>query len=595
MRFAVALNLRTLTLQIGDALRREFRIGEDELACVIGDKVTQRLHEQNATPYEDSDGNNPEDEFETSPGEFSIPAWLEPLAKAKPVLNAVVGAPVLVSTVGFLIAAGMPQTQGHYASALLRLVGSDLILDEVDGYDPKPFVAILRLVQMSAQLGRNVICSTATLSEPVADAIYAAYRSGAALRGAMLSEEAAFACAMIDNYAEPSIAEKGMGLDFTAFYGRQIEQARPKFSSGGRRVPYLQTVAELSGEAWQESILTAVKRLHNDHGFVHAASGKCISFGLVRVANIKVAIPTARFLAQILPHAGVACYHAQDFVIQRHMKEWRLDNLLTRKPGSIPHPVVRQELNDWLEHAPSDDVPFIVVATPVEEVGQDHDFDWAVIEPSSVRSIVQTAGRVNRHRNAPVASPNIALLQFNWLAIIGDKKVFTPPGFEREDSHPCHDLGCLLNWEGLLSIDASLMFDKHSFAQWDNASIEKELENVLGRLFDADHVEPCWVNQGIYEEYSLRTNEPRCEFTLDADGNYKLWLQEKGKKPDWVIRTDLLKPSMPRINNDWLSWYTSELIEQCEALGLSSDQGMRFSVRKNEKVEFQIDLSFGAY
>ena len=594
VRFAVALNLRTLTLQTGDALRREFSIGEDELACVIGDKVTQRLHEQNAKPDEDSDGNSPEDEFETSPGEFSIPAWLEPLAKTKPVLKAVVGAQVLVSTVDFLIAAGMPHTQGHYASALLRLVGSDLILDEVDGYDPKPLVAILRLVQMAAQMGRNVICSTATLSEPVADAIYAAYLSGAALRGAMTSEEVAFTCAMIDNYAEPSIAENGMGLDFKVFYRQQIEQARPKFSSGGRRVPYLQTVLELSGEAWQQAVLSAVKRLHDDHGFVHAASGKRISFGLVRVANIKGARPTARFLAQNLPQARVACYHSQDFVIQRFMKERRLDHLLTRKSGSNGNQRIQQdlELASLLEQAQSDNVPFIVVATPVEEVGRDHDFDWAVIEPSSVRSIVQTAGRVNRHRNDPVASPNIALLQYNWRAVSREKLVFTRPGFEREDSHPCHDLGSLLNWEGLLSIDASLMFDGHCFAQSDNASIESELENVLGRLFDADNAEPCWVNQGIYEEYPLRTHEPRYEFMLDADGNYKLWLQEKGKKPDWVIRNDLLKSSMPRLNNDWLSWHTDELIGQCEELGLSLDQGMRLSVRRES---FEADLSFGVY
>ena len=90
----------------------------------------------------------------------------------------------------------------------------------------------------------------------------------------------------------------------------------------------------------------------------------------------------------------------------------------------------------------------------------------------------------------------------------------------------------------------------------------------------------------------MRTHEPRYEFMLDADGNYKLWLQEKGKKPDWVIRNDLLKSSMPRLNNDWLSWHTDELIGQCEELGLSLDQGMRLSVRRES---FEADLSFGVY
>jgi CRISPR-associated endonuclease/helicase Cas3 len=53
------------------------------------------------------------------------------------------------------------------------------------------------------------------------------------------------------------------------------------------------------------------------------------------------------------------------------------------------------------------------VATPVEEVGRDHDFDWAVIEPSSYRSIIQLAGRVRRHRKEAISTPNIAIMQYN--------------------------------------------------------------------------------------------------------------------------------------------------------------------------------------
>ena len=41
----------------------------------------------------------------------------------------------------------------------------------------------------------------------------------------------------------------------------------------------------------------------------------------------------------------------------------------------------------------------------MEEVGRDHDFDWAIIDASSVQSIVQTAGRVNRHRLEKYSNP----------------------------------------------------------------------------------------------------------------------------------------------------------------------------------------------
>ena len=41
-RFAIALNLRTLTLQTGDALRESLGLGADEMATVIGDRVAAR-------------------------------------------------------------------------------------------------------------------------------------------------------------------------------------------------------------------------------------------------------------------------------------------------------------------------------------------------------------------------------------------------------------------------------------------------------------------------------------------------------------------------------------------------------------------------
>jgi len=90
------------------------------------------------------------------------------------------------------------------------------------------------------------------------------------------------------------------------------------------------------------------------------------------------------------------------------------------------------------------------VATPVEEVGRDHDFDWAVIEPSSYRSIIQLAGRILRHRNlldAGLKSPNIALMQYNLKGMSEDKNpVFCRPGYESSQNRlKTHDLNKLLD------------------------------------------------------------------------------------------------------------------------------------------------------
>ena len=86
----------------------------------------------------------------------------------------------------------------------------------------------------------------------------------------------------------------------------------------------------------------------------------------------------------------------------------------------------------------------------VEEVGRDHDFDWAVIEPSSYRSFIQLAGRVLRHRALPsngLQSPNMALMQYNLKGLLDNKKpVFCRPGYESTD-YPLktHDLRQLVD------------------------------------------------------------------------------------------------------------------------------------------------------
>ena len=191
-RFSIALNLRSLTLQTGRALQCQLGLSDSDLATVIGDDVTRKLFnasnikekENIAAPWSDDDGNPAETEALTSGGNWPLPAWLESFFP-KPQERRIVGAPLLVSTIDYLIAAGEPHRQGHHVKALLRLMSADLVLDEIDSYDPESLVAVLRLVQWCAFFGRNVICSSATLSRPVAQAVEAAYASGAEMARAL--------------------------------------------------------------------------------------------------------------------------------------------------------------------------------------------------------------------------------------------------------------------------------------------------------------------------------------------------------------------------------------------------------------------------
>ncbi len=54
---------------------------------------------------------------------------------------------------------------------------------------------------------------------------------------------------------------------------------------------------------------------------------------------------------------------------------------------------------------------YVVLTTSIIDTGRDFDFDYAIIEPSSVKSMIQSAGRVMRHRDNVISdTPNIFIL-----------------------------------------------------------------------------------------------------------------------------------------------------------------------------------------
>ncbi|MCK5819287.1 MAG: hypothetical protein KAH18_08535 [Psychromonas sp.] len=150
-------------------------------------------------------------------------------------------------------------------------------------------------------------------------------------------------------------------------------------------------------------------------------------------------------------------YHSQQVFLLRHEQEKHLDRVLERKEKqgeeqqAFTDPFIRQHLNK----SNAEHIIFILVATPVEEVGRDHDFDSAIIEPSSYRSIVQLAGRVRRHRATATKHANIGIMQYNLKAFKkNDKqgdKYFIRPGYEEsiQEGLPFHDLTRLINAEHL--------------------------------------------------------------------------------------------------------------------------------------------------
>ena len=199
LRIAAGFNLRTLTLQTHSALKQMLSLKDNEISCVIGDRLSKVMHEQEIDEDEQE-----EIEIETHGEECALPVWLQEWVLRKANLQDLVGSPILVSTMDYLVKAGQPSTQGHHGHALLRIASSDLILDEVDSYDPAALVAVLRVVQMSALFGKNVIASSATLSHPIAEALLAAYASGIEMCRAINRTVGTFRVSCIDDVLKPA-------------------------------------------------------------------------------------------------------------------------------------------------------------------------------------------------------------------------------------------------------------------------------------------------------------------------------------------------------------------------------------------------------
>lgn len=669
-RICIALNLRSLTLQTGESLKQSMNLSDDELAVVIGDDITQELFAKaQSNQGIDDDENPPEPMFDAKGEDYDLPAWLNPLYETTTKRGTridhdgktLLATPLLVSTIDYLIAAGEPHRQGHHVKALLRLISSDLILDEIDSYDPKALMAVLRLVQLAGMYGRHVICSSATLSKPIAISVQQAYASGIAMRHALKQppsanvspnpnpdqaadqtadptpppnanqNRASFGIAIIDNEVKPNIWQQFIdpaASDGAPTFGeiyqthldalQQVLAQKPVY-----RLAELQPLAAQNISAWQHAVLTAAQTLHTRHAWCGKSSAKRLSFGLVRVANIAHAVQLAHYFAKHWQHARIACYHANDWRINRFYKEQRLDTLLSRHKTAKKRPTGNEtieqdaDIQRLLAASPHADVPFIVIATPVEEVGRDHDFDWAVIDASSVQSIVQTAGRVNRHRRDPISAPNIIIPQYNYRHCKNEqlgqssKPAFQYPGYEgytnANKHYQTHNLAALLPWQdNRLVIDARLRFDTAAcaFARNDDDEIAGFCQQYFYpqddpnhmALFSTDDVTSSLMTEQLYQTFTplrdsqyqaLYRMQPACltEQATNADLRIEKYINAFDGRgylatASWQdYSRDFTQPIVqPACPQAWLYLSPQQMVEQCQRFGIDIGKGCQIAL-----------------
>ena len=485
LRYTLTLGLRTLTLQTGDEYRERIGLDDTELAVLIGSRAVLELHRQkNGEPdisSAESEGSESAESLfneDIDYDDYVLPdEGLTTVLKRKKDLQFLY-APVLACTIDHMMAAIETRRGGRYILPSLRLASSDLVIDEVDDFTEDDLTAIGRLIHLAGMLGRKVMISSATTLPDQAEGYFQAYRAGWRLFCKTRNADSGIGCAWVDEFTSQVTTHNESNLsealenyrnDHSRFVNKRAENlCRMPAMRRGEIIPCDSVINFVSStkesnkqQAYFKLAADAALKKHQHHHTVDKVTELKVSFGLIRVANISPCVALTRYL---LEHdwpedtrVRVMAYHSQQVLLLRHLQEAHLDEVLQRKEGENEPPQafenehIRRHLDStgkFIRH-----VLFILVATPVAEVGRDHDFDWAVVEPSSHRSIIQLAGRVQRHRCRPVEQPNIALLEYNWLGIKyynnRDKnsypfhRAFIRPGFEtffRLKSHSLNDL-----------------------------------------------------------------------------------------------------------------------------------------------------------
>lgn len=569
MRCAFALGLRTLTLQTGREYRERLHLSEDEVAIRVGGAGSRALFDH----YNEGAG-GAESAQSLFPDEGHV--LFECNAEAHPVLRrilkdsnarALLTAPLLTCTIDHLVPATESVRGGHQIVPMLRLLSSDLVLDEMDDYDIDNLPAVARLMHWAGMLGSRVLISSATLPPALVQGMFEAYREGRRIfqrnRGQRPNEETDVCCVWVDEFhaTTQDCADVASFMQAHGIFVRKRAELIDKAPALRRAALLPVSIAGCQSQeiraAYARIILDGALHLHEQHHTKDPVSNTRVSFGLARMANIAPLRDVAQTLYGLdLPshvRMHLCVYHSRYPLLMRSAIEHRLDSVLNRKQplAVFDLPEVRRLLDaePHLEHI------FMVLGSPVTEVGRDHDYDWAVVEPSSMRSLIQLAGRIRRHRPATCDSPNILILTRNVKSLERPGlPAFQRPGFESEDrKFHTHSLEQLLRpeqYEVVTSCPRILIADTlrpaENLVDLEHARLSSLMQGEATRQLSARELragfkpvasvgayswwrQPSSMLSGILQKEQLfrKQTQPELEMTMMPDEDGEGWVLQE--------------------------------------------------------------------
>ena len=580
LRYILALGLRTLTLQTGDEYREKIKLKDDELAVLIGSKAIIELHQQKNNSGSESSASLLDNEliFTKDFPEQGLDTVLKNL-KDRQFLYA----PVLTCTIDHIIQATEVMRGGRHILPTIRLMSSDLVIDEIDDFDNTDLIAIGRLIHTAGMLGRKVMISSATIPPDLAEGYFNVYQSGWNIFAKMRGKKLSIGCAWIDEF-KATVSTINSKENYKKAHDKYINKRITNLAK--QAVKRKANIAPCSTDVSEyfDAIKQAVLIKHSHHNFTDTKTNKTISIGVVRMANINPCVELTKFLLSNDLVEGteikVMAYHSRQVLLMRHEQEKYLDKILKRHKGD-EHILSDNVIRNHIDSAKAKNIIFVLVATPVEEVGRDHDFDWAVIEPSSYRSFIQLAGRVLRHRNKEITEPNIAIMKYNYRALkTGGKKIaFKWPGYQNQkDDLTSYDLDKLVNTKELAeNLDATNRIKQTNSSEL--ADLEHKVINQLLTNYKSKGPESMqgwldsdWWLTGLPQQYvGFRESSQDLTVFLTND-NYFLEKGDRGQRPIPVAK-DSVKIDTEVLQSLWFERdYKALLKEQGKRLKLEIEE-----------------------
>lgn len=428
LRFNLCLGLRTLTLQSGTSYREDLGLNDEQLGVIIGSDLSKKLYEKNlnlsgSDALDDNDSlifdfksnNEWQKKLEIKDGLYSSKKLFEDNSFT------IIESPVVVCTVDQLI--GITNLNRVSKARLIpRIFSSDLILDEIDNYNPEDLNHIAKLIYLFALYGRKVVIMSATVNSIIIESLYDSYIEGCKVYNYINKQDKKINLNFVSNLTSTLVHEynidQSITNDLNIFMENFIEEQEKRHSK-----IKLKNIIEITKDNWKEKIYEEAILLHNC--FKEKISIKQTNINL-SIGFIKLnSVDSARQMAYKLftesnetlqlnddKKIAVLCYHSKYMPIELDNIEKSLKTIINRKNKDYQNSETLKNIinNNFTLDKKDKDLIIIICTTSILEVGRDHDYDWSIIEPTTNKSIIQTVGRVLRHRSNESAEGRISIL-----------------------------------------------------------------------------------------------------------------------------------------------------------------------------------------